>query len=87
MIDLESSSRIAVIGTGYVGLTTGTCFAELGHDVVCADIVPAKVESSKWSEIPIHEDGLKSIVRENKPGRLDFVLGTQRPSHTALEAV
>ena len=51
--ELQSTSRIAVIGTGYVGLTTGACFAELGHDVLCADIVPEKVESLKNGEIPI----------------------------------
>lgn len=74
--EIKSTSRIAVVGTGYVGLTTGACFAELGHDVLCADIVPEKVESLKKGEIPIHEHGLESIVQENiKAGRLDFVLG------------
>ncbi len=74
--EIKSTSRIAVVGTGYVGLTTGACFAELGHDVLCADIVPEKVELLKSGVIPIHEDGLESIVQENmKAGRLDFVLG------------
>lgn len=59
-------------------MTTGACFAELGHDVLCADIVPEKVESLKQGVIPIHEDGLESIVQENiKAGRLDFVLGAE----------
>ncbi len=76
--EIKSTSRIAVVGTGYVGLTTGACFAELGHDVLCADIVPEKVESLKQGVIPIHEDGLESIVQENiKAGRLDFVLGAE----------
>lgn len=70
------SAKIAVVGTGYVGLTTGSCFAELGHDVVCADIDLDKVERLRRGEIPIHEDGLELVVRENmKAGRLEFVLG------------
>jgi UDPglucose 6-dehydrogenase len=76
VVDVPSTSRIAVVGTGYVGLTTGACFAELGHDVLCADIVPEKVDSLKAGIIPIHEEGLEVIVQENmKAGRLDFVLG------------
>jgi len=70
------TSTIAVIGTGYVGLTTGACFSKLGHDVICADIVPEKVESLKRGEIPIHEAGLEDIVREGiDAGKLTFVLG------------
>ena len=58
------SSRIAVIGTGYVGLTTGACLSLLGHEVVCADIVPEKVERLSRGEIPILEAGLDELVRE-----------------------
>jgi UDPglucose 6-dehydrogenase len=69
-------SKIAVIGTGYVGLTTGACFSALGHDVVCADIDEAKVEQLKTGRIPILEAGLEEIVREGiESGRLTFVLG------------
>lgn len=76
--EIQSNSRIAVVGTGYVGLTTGACFAQLGHNVMCADIDASKVERLKRGEIPIHEDGLESIVQENmKAGRLDFVLGAE----------
>jgi len=57
-------SRIAVIGTGYVGLTTGACFAHVGHDVVCADIDEAKVAQLQRGEIPILEAGLDNLVRE-----------------------
>ena len=53
-------SRIAVIGTGYVGLTTGVCFAHLGHDVVCADIDAAKMEMLQRGEVPILEDDSSS---------------------------
>ena len=69
-------SRIAIIGTGYVGLTTGACFSALGHDVVCADIDEAKVEQLQAGHIPILEAGLEEIVREGlESGRLRFVLG------------
>jgi len=69
-------SKIAVIGTGYVGLTTGACFAHLGHDVVCADIDVDKVERLSRGEIPILEAGLDNLVREGLDGgRLRFVVG------------
>ena len=73
------AARIAVVGTGYVGLTTGACFAELGHDVVCADIDLGKIERLKAGKIPIHEEGLEAIVQENhRQGRLNFILGAAR---------
>ncbi len=69
-------SRIAVIGTGYVGLTTGACFSKLGHDVVCADIDEAKVAALQRGEVPILEAGLDAIVHEGmEAGRLSFVVG------------
>lgn len=69
-------SKIAVIGTGYVGLTTGACFAHLGHEVVCADIDETKIDRLNAGEIPIVEDGLAEIVQEaRRAGRLSFVLG------------
>jgi UDPglucose 6-dehydrogenase len=69
-------SRIAVIGTGYVGLTTGACFAHVGHDVVCADIDAEKVARLQRGEIPILEAGLDNLVREGlQDGRLRFVVG------------
>jgi UDPglucose 6-dehydrogenase len=71
-------SRIAVIGTGYVGLTTGACFAHLGHDVVCADLIPEKVERLSRGDVPILEAGLDELVREGlAAGRLSFVLGEE----------
>ncbi len=72
------SSTIAIIGTGYVGLTTGACFSHLGHRVVCADVVPEKVEQLQRGEIPIHEAGLEELVAEGiEAGRLTFVLGAE----------
>src|SRR6059058_5667003 len=69
-------SEIAVIGTGYVGLTTGACLAHLGHHVVCADVIPEKVEMLSRGEVPILEAGLSELVREGiDGGRLSFVLG------------
>ena len=70
-------NRIAIIGTGYVGLTTGACFAHLGHQVTCADIDATKIERLNAGEIPIVEDGLAEIVQEaTRAGRLRFVVGT-----------
>ena len=70
------TSRIAVIGTGYVGLTTGACLAHLGHDVVCADIDQAKVDALNAGAVPILEDGLDNLVLEGRrSGRLRFVVG------------
>ena len=56
-------TRIAVIGTGYVGLSTGACFAHLGHDVICLDIDEAKVNALSEGTIPIVEDGLEDLVQ------------------------
>jgi UDPglucose 6-dehydrogenase len=69
---------IAIIGTGYVGLTTGACFAHIGHDVVCADIDPNKIAKLQRGEIPIFEPGLERVVQEGiRSGRLRFVLGAR----------
>lgn len=65
--------NIAVVGTGYVGLVTGTCFAETGNHVICVDIDAKKVERMKNGEIPIFEPGLELLFERNtKQGRLQF---------------
>ena len=66
--------RICVVGTGYVGLTTGTCFADLGNDVTCLDVDNAKVAGLRRGEMPIYEPGLAELVMHNQAaGRLRFV--------------
>ncbi|MEY4927233.1 MAG: hypothetical protein RI894_1669 [Bacteroidota bacterium] len=65
--------HIAVVGTGYVGLVSGTCFAETGNHVVCVDIDARKVERMKNGEVPIYEPGLEQLFERNtKAGRLSF---------------
>jgi UDPglucose 6-dehydrogenase len=70
-------AHLAIIGTGYVGLTTGACLAHLGHHVVCADIDEAKVAGLSRGEVPIVEEGLGDLVVEGiASGRLRFVVGS-----------
>jgi len=70
--------KIAIIGTGYVGLTSGACFAEVGHDVLCVDVDEKKVNTLLQGEIPIYEPGLADLVAKNvTAGRLNFTTSTE----------
>lgn len=65
--------KIAMIGTGYVGLVSGVCFSDFGHDVVCVDKDPRKIEMLKRGEVPIYEPGLDQLMAKNvQAGRLSF---------------
>jgi UDPglucose 6-dehydrogenase len=65
--------RVAVFGAGYVGLVTGACFAELGHEVVVRDVVPSKIDALRAGRVPIHESGLDDMLERNRE-RLAFTL-------------
>jgi UDPglucose 6-dehydrogenase len=71
--------KIAVVGTGYVGLVTGTCFAETGNRVTCVDIDPQKITKLAAGEITIYEPGLEKIFLRNlREGRLQFTTDLQK---------
>ena len=76
--------KVAIVGTGYVGLVSGTCFAETGNEVICADVDTAKIEMLRGGTIPIHEPGLDTLVERNvAAGRLSFTDNV--PEAVALE--
>ena len=65
--------KITIVGTGYVGLVTGTCLAEVGHEVICSDICEDKINILKNGECPIYEPGLLELITKNvKSKRLTF---------------
>jgi len=79
--------RVAMIGTGYVGLVSGACFSDFGYDVVCVDKDATKIDMLERGEIPIYEPGLEDLVAENvKAGRLSFTLDL-RAAVPAADAV
>src|SRR6266480_7318596 len=77
--------HIAVIGTGYVGLVTGACFAEFGVDVTCVDIDSEKIARLSSGEMPIYEPGLDQLVTKNmQSGRLQFTIDIKQAVEQAL---
>ena len=71
--------KIAMIGTGYVGLVSGVCFSDFGHDVVCIDKDPKKIEMLERGEVPIYEPGLDALMAKNvEAGRFSFTLDLAR---------
>ena len=78
--------KISVVGTGYVGLVTGTCFAETGNDVTCVDIDKSKVEKLSSGQVTIYEPGLEKIfIRNEKEGRLHFTTSLEEGIKNAIE--
>src|SRR4051794_15943831 len=76
--------KVVIFGTGYVGLVTGTCLAEVGHDVICVDIDVAKVDGLNQGIIPIYEPGLAPMVKDNHAsGRLNFTTDAVAAVHVA----
>src|SRR5690348_3725552 len=79
--------RIAMIGTGYVGLVSGACFADFGHEVICVDHDRAKIEALLRGSMPIYEPGLHDLVGNNvNAGRLQFTTELE-PAVASADAV
>ena len=79
--------KIAMIGTGYVGLVSGVCFSDFGHDVTCVDKDPAKIEMLERGAVPIFEPGLDALMARNvKAGRLSFT-GDLKAAIDGAEAI
>ena len=77
--------NICVIGTGYVGLVTGACFAEFGVNVICADVDADKIAGLERGKMPIYEPGLAQLVERNEAqGRLSFTTDTAEAVRSSL---
>jgi len=81
--------KITVVGTGYVGLVTGACLAEMGNHVLCLDVDPRKIDMLNAGGIPIHEPGLEEVVQRNAEAkRLEFTTDVDRAvAHGTLQFI
>jgi UDPglucose 6-dehydrogenase len=81
--------NITVVGTGYVGLVTGTCLADIGNDVLCLDLDPGKIDLLKSGKVPIHEPGLQQLIERNRQaGRLRFTTDVaQSVAHAQVQLI
>ncbi len=80
--------KIAIVGTGYVGLVSGTCFADMGAEVTCVDVDANKIERLKAGDVPIYEPGLQTLVlRNQKAGRLTFTTSIEETLSSGAEAI
>jgi UDPglucose 6-dehydrogenase len=75
--------KIAVVGTGYVGLVTGACFADMGNQVTCVDVDRKKIQQLKRGHVPIYEPGLEEIIHRNRGNRLSFTTDLTRAVQTS----
>jgi UDP-glucose 6-dehydrogenase len=77
--------RIAIIGTGYVGLVSGACFSDFGHDVICVDKDKSKIDALERNVMPIFEPGLDDLVARNvRQGRLSFTTDLAKASRARM---
>lgn len=80
--------KIAIVGTGYVGLVSGACFSDMGIEVICVDVDQNKIDSLRQSRVPIYEPGLQAMVSRNfKAGRLQFTTSLTQALQQGVEAV
>src|SRR5450755_2439294 len=71
--------RVTIFGSGYVGLVTGACLAEVGNHVICVDVDAGKIDRLKLGDVPIHEPGLEALIKRNaEAGRIEFTTDAEK---------
>ena len=80
--------KIAIVGSGYVGLVSGACFSDMGIEVTCVDVNEEKIKSLRQHKVPIYEPGLQAMVERNcKASRLNFTTSLKEALDSGVEAV